>query len=94
MDKTAFWTVFRADLLFSLCSITVGMALTLLVALWRKRKLKRQAGSTVKVGPPLQGPRMFTVGGVEPSPGHCPLCGRDWPLSGPQVPVPTGREMP
>jgi uncharacterized Zn-finger protein len=95
MDKSFFWTVFKADFIFSLCSIGVTILLTVGISIWRKRKNKKlaaQGGSA-----PLQGPRVFYVGGKEPNPGHCPLCGRDWPLPGPDtetIPSPARTEPP
>lgn len=78
-----FWTIFKADALFSLCSIGVGILATIAIAWWRKRKNKK--GSHVQN---MEGPRVFVVGGTNPKPGHCPLCGLDWPLPGPIIPSP------
>jgi hypothetical protein len=81
-----FWTVLKADLLFGLCSIAVSILLTLGVAAWRKRRMKRlnlQGDATLK---PLGGPRAVLIGGAYPKPAHCPLCGQGWPLPGPVVP--------
>lgn len=85
MDKAQFWTVFKADLLFSVCSITIAMTLTILLALWRKKKLKAAAliGGTMVT---WKGPRAHVIGGTDPAPGHCPLCGQRWPLTGPDAP--------
>ena len=77
--NTSFWTVFKADLLFSLCSITVMMIVTLVIAQYRKKKFKKEMEKIEKI----EGPRAIFVGGKDVSPAHCPLCGRDWPLPGP-----------
>lgn len=82
MDKSFFWTVFKADLLFTLCSVTFTVLLTVGLAVWRKRRLKK-ASANIET---LKGPRAFIVGGKDPNPGHCPLCGQTWPLAGPVVP--------
>lgn len=79
-----FWTVFKADLLFSLCSITVGMAVTIVLAIWRKKRLAKKMAEMK--GERIEGPRAVIVGGKDLHPGHCPLCGRDWPLPGPVGP--------
>lgn len=79
MNPNFFWTVFKADLLFSICSITLTVVITLVIAQYRKKKMKKAAGEFKKV----EGPRVVVVGGKELQPGHCPLCGRDWPLPGP-----------
>lgn len=75
-----FWTVFKADLLFSVCSITLGIVITLVMA--KVRKKKQQGAKTQK----YEGPRVVVVGGDTTEPSHCPLCGRDWPLPGPVGP--------
>jgi hypothetical protein len=77
-----FWTIFKADALFSLCSIGIATLATIAIAWWRKRKKKGPATQQ------LDGPRVFVVGGTNPKPGHCPLCGLDWPLPGPFIPDP------
>lgn len=79
MDPNFFWTVFKADLLFSACSIAFTVLVTLAIARYRKKKMKA-AGETKKI----EGPRVIVVGGKEARPGHCPLCGHEWPLSGPE----------
>lgn len=80
MDKTVFWTVFKADLVFSLCSFALGLGLTFALVLWKKRK-KAEKGPPIAI---LKGPRAIIVGGKDPAPAHCPLCGRDWPMPGPE----------
>jgi hypothetical protein len=85
MDKATFWTVFKADLLFSVCSITVVTLFTILITLWKKRRKPASAPA------PLKGPRALMIGGMDPAPGHCPLCGQDWPLPGPVGPP---KQMP
>lgn len=89
MDKLTFWTVFKADLLFSLCSVALMTTLTVLFSVWKRRKLKKVAVG-VPLPPPFKGPRTFMIGGTDPVPGHCPLCGQGWPLPGPAGPP---REM-
>jgi len=84
-DKPMFWTVFKADLLFTLCSVTVSILVTLAIAFWRKRKRKKALASPA---PKHEGPKMIMFGGEMPKPEHCPLCGRDWPLPGPVPPPP------
>lgn len=76
-----FWTVFKADLLFGVCSISLSIILTLAIAWWRRKKASRE---TTILRPQLA-PHVMVIGGKEASPGHCPLCGGDWPLSGPIV---------
>lgn len=78
MDKTTFWTVFKADLLFSACSMAVGILITIALTLWRRKRKKAQPPPK-----PDKGPRMYMIGGTDPAPGHCPLCGQGWPLTGP-----------
>jgi hypothetical protein len=75
-----FWTVFKADLLFGGCSITLSVVLTLAISWWRKRKA--QAETTV-LRPVM--PHVMVIGGKGAVPGHCPLCGNGWPLPGPLV---------
>lgn len=79
-----FWTVFKADLLFTLCSVTVSILVTLAIAFWRKKKRAKLQASPVQKH---EGPRMIMFGGEMPKPEHCPLCGRDWPLPGPVPPA-------
>ena len=78
MGQSVFWTVFKADMLMAACSILLSVAVTVLIAYRRKRK----AAATTR-SMPLQGPRAIVFGGKGENPGHCPLCGRDWPLPGP-----------
>lgn len=78
MDSNFFWTVFKADLLFSLCSITLTVIVTLVFTKYRKKKLKKEMKALDD-----NAPRAFMIGGKEPKPGHCPLCGHEWPLPGP-----------
>lgn len=76
-----FWTIFKADLLFGVCSITLSVIVTLAITKWRRRKMKAVAAE-----PGSQkgkGAYAVIIGGKEPSPAHCPLCGQDWPLPGP-----------
>lgn len=82
--NTNFWTVFKADLLFSLCSITVTVIITLIVSRYRKAKLaKAKVNENKDQGPR---PHVIVIGGKDPNPGHCPLCGQGWPLQGPAGP--------
>lgn len=83
MDKPMFWTVFKADMLFTICSVTVSVLITMAIAIWRKKK-KSNASLLQKP----DGPRAILLGGTAPNPGHCPLCGQGWPLPGPVVPAP------
>lgn len=80
-----FWTVFKADLLFSICSIIVSVIVVTVVAWWKKRKMAKKAPAG---SPNLDGPRAFIIGGTNPKPHHCPLCGLDWPMPGPIVTAP------
>ena len=73
-----FWTVFKADLVFSVCSMVFMALVTIAFAAWRKRKRKK-----VLEKPAPEGPQVFVFGGQTRDPAHCPLCGRDWPLPGP-----------
>lgn len=77
--NTGFWTIFKADLLFGACSATLTLLITVIVALYRRRKMSRAA---TKIMP--MSPRALIIGGKELHPGHCPLCGQSWPLSGPK----------
>lgn len=82
-DKPMFWTVFKADLLFTICSVTVSILITLAIAWWRKKKNAKNA----ILGPKkIDGPQMLIFGGEKPKPQHCPLCGRHWLLPGPLPP--------
>lgn len=78
-----FWMVFKADLLFSLCSITVTVIVTLAISAWRRKKNAKnmvKAGDVKDLAPR---PHVVVFGGKESNPGHCPLCGQGWPLPGP-----------
>lgn len=89
MDKSMFWTVVKADAVFALCSFTFTLLVTICFALWRKRKRKKNL-----VLKKIEGPRAIMFGGNDPKPGHCPLCGRDWPLPGPVMAVIPPHERP
>lgn len=81
MDNPLFWSVVKANFIVAAFSILFSIVVTVLIAVWRRRRLKNMK--------PLKrvdaGPRAVLFGGAEPQPGHCPLCGRDWPLPGPLV---------
>jgi hypothetical protein len=70
-DPNYFWIVFKADMLFAACTTTLTIIGTICLALYRKKKarLAKAAAELFKSKPK--------------PPGHCPLCGRDWPLPGP-----------
>jgi hypothetical protein len=89
-DKTMFWTVVKADAIFALISIVVSIALTIIIALWRKRRARKamRTASTADAA----SPKAFLIGGRVPKPGECPLCGREWPLPGPVSSVPERKE--
>lgn len=82
-----FWTVFKADLTFGICSIILSMIVTLSFAVWRKKKAKKKL---LESGPQkVQGPQVVIFGGKSTEPAHCPLCGQGWPLPGPEkLPLP------
>lgn len=87
MDKSMFWTVVKADAVFALCSFTFTLLVTIGIAIWRKRRRKKNL-----VLQKIEGPRALLIGGSDPKPGHCPLCGRDWPLPGPAIATTTPPE--
>lgn len=74
-----FWTVFKADLLFGVCSITLSVILTLAISVWRRKKAEK--GTRILRAQPS--PHVLVIGGKEAVPGCCPLCGNGWPLPGP-----------
>lgn len=80
MDKNMFWTVFKADLTFGICSIIFSMIATVAFTVWKKRKAKKLMSCA---GPKAQGPQVIVFGGKSAEPAHCPLCGQGWPLTGP-----------
>jgi hypothetical protein len=82
MDKNMFWTVFKADLTFGVCSIIITMLITAAFACWRKKNAKKRLleGGLQRV----PSPQVMVFGGKSKEPGHCPLCGQGWPLSGPE----------
>lgn len=79
-----FWTIFKADALFALCSFLLSTAILLALAYWRRRKARRTTTSTPGSGVAL--PKVMVIGGKDLEPGHCPLCGHSWPLPGPDKP--------
>ena len=83
MNTPFFWTVVKADALFAAFSFGLSIVITVGFAIWRKRKAR-------KVLPlqKIEGPRAIIVGGTDPKPGHCPLCGREWTVPGPILPKP------
>jgi hypothetical protein len=85
---SAVWTIFKANALFGICSITVSLLIAFGVAMWRKRRYRKMMAAK-PLGEPEKGPGMIMFGGVNPQPGHCPLCGRDWPLPGPLLDKPS-----
>lgn len=82
MDKNMFWTVFKADLTFGICSILFSIAVTIGIAIWKKNKLKKKMleGGIQKAN----SPHVVVFGGKSSDPAHCPLCGQGWPLPGPE----------
>jgi hypothetical protein len=95
MDGAMFWTVVKADAIFALISLVFSVALTVIIAAWRKRRIKKaMEGGALKAvrSADAFGPRAFLIGGREPKPGECPLCGRDWPLPGPVLPAPEPKD--
>lgn len=90
MDRTMFWTVVKADAIFALISLALSIALTVVIAVWRKRRARNAKGSALSAD--AGAPRAFLIGGREPKPGECPLCGREWPLPGPIPLVPERKD--
>lgn len=84
MDNT-FWSVLKANAIIAVCSILLTFSVAFIVAIWRRRKLKKMVAHPPKEGEERR-PQMYIFGVEEPKPGHCPLCGRDWPLPGPERP--------
>jgi len=76
VNASLFWTVVKADALAMGISLALSIALGVGLALWKRGRRKP--------APVVQGPRALILGGKELAPGHCPLCGRDWPLPGPE----------
>lgn len=83
MDTSTFWTVLKADAVFAGCSFVVTLSITLAIAIWQKRKRKK-----IMAAQKREGPGAIMLGGVDPKPGHCPLCGKEWSLPGPVIPMP------
>jgi hypothetical protein len=84
MQHVDFWTVFKADMLWFVCTVTLSIVLTIIVTWWRKRKAKHQV-MAVPVAAPFA-PKAVILDTKNPAvAGHCPLCGRDWPLPGPLI---------
>lgn len=81
MENPLFWSVVKANFIVAACSILFSIVITLAIAFWRRRKMKKI--SQLKTPETSPSPRVIMFGGVEPKSGHCPLCGQGWPLPGP-----------
>lgn len=80
-----FWTIFKADALFALCSFLISSSILIGIALWRRRKARRSSKPMLSAVAAL--PKVMVIGGKELIPGQCPLCGQSWPLPGPEAPT-------
>lgn len=85
-----FWTVLKADLVFGLCSVTFTALATVAFAYWKKRNQKKALA--LANAEHINAPKAYIIGGKEPNPGHCPLCGQGWPLQGPDANRPPSPE--
>lgn len=85
MATDFFWQMFWANVLWFVLTFVIVTLPVLLFARWKLKKAKAKQQETAKK---TVRPRVVCLEPPEDLAGHCPLCGRDWPLPGPIEPKP------